>query len=49
MGRCSKDPNRLADMVETNYMLGWRYLSYEALEEKFEQLLIWMIITTALS
>ncbi len=38
--RVLKDPNRLADMVETNYMLGWRYLSYEALEEKLEQLLI---------
>jgi hypothetical protein len=27
-------------MVETNYMLGWRYLSYEMFEEKFEQLLL---------
>jgi hypothetical protein len=26
-------------MAETNYMLGWRYLSYEMLEEKFEALL----------
>ncbi len=34
------DPERLAAMVETNYMLGWRYLSYEALEEKLEQMLI---------
>ena len=34
------DPDRLAQMVETNYMLGWRYLSYEALEEKLEQLLV---------
>jgi glycosyltransferase involved in cell wall biosynthesis len=38
--RVLEDPNRLAHMVETNYMLGWRYLSYEALEEKLEQLLI---------
>lgn len=35
-----EDPDRLAEMVETNYMLGWRYLSYEALEEKLEQLLV---------
>ena len=34
------DPERLAQMVETNYMLGWRHLSHEALEEKLEQLLI---------
>jgi hypothetical protein len=34
------DPAQLARMVETNYMLGWRYLSYEMLEEKLEQLLI---------
>lgn len=34
------DPDRLAQMIETNYMLGWRYLSYEALEEKLEQLLV---------
>jgi glycosyltransferase involved in cell wall biosynthesis len=33
------DPIRLAEMAETNYMLGWRYLSYEMLEEKFEALL----------
>jgi glycosyltransferase involved in cell wall biosynthesis len=33
------DPKRLAEMAETNYMLGWRYLSYEMLEEKFEALL----------
>ena len=33
------DPNRLGEMAETNYMLGWRYLSYEMLEEKFEALL----------
>jgi len=31
---------RMARMVEKNYMLGWRYLSYEMLEEKLEQLLI---------
>ena len=31
---------RIAQMVEKNYMLGWRYLSYEMLEEKLEQLLI---------
>jgi glycosyltransferase involved in cell wall biosynthesis len=31
---------RVARMVEKNYMLGWRYLSYEMLEEKLEQLLI---------
>ena len=35
-----KNPERLAQMVEHNYMLGWRYLSYEMLEEKIEQLLI---------
>jgi glycosyltransferase involved in cell wall biosynthesis len=34
------DSDRLAEMVETNYMLGWRYLSYEALEEKLEQILV---------
>jgi glycosyltransferase involved in cell wall biosynthesis len=33
------DPQRLAEMAEANYMLGWRYLSYEMLEEKFEALL----------
>ena len=33
------DTNRLVEMAETNYMLGWRYLSYEMLEEKFEALL----------
>jgi glycosyltransferase involved in cell wall biosynthesis len=33
-------PNQLAQAVEKNYMLGWRYLSYEMLEEKLEQLLI---------
>ena len=34
------DPKRLAEMAETNYMLGWRYLSYEMLEEKLETLLL---------
>jgi glycosyltransferase involved in cell wall biosynthesis len=34
------DPQRLSNMVEANYMLGWRYLSYEALQEKLEQLLV---------
>jgi glycosyltransferase involved in cell wall biosynthesis len=34
------NPDQLSEMVETNYMLGWRYLSYEMLEEKLEQLLI---------
>ena len=34
------DPERIALMGETNYMLGWRYLSYEVLEEKLEQLLV---------
>ncbi|MCP4629766.1 MAG: glycosyltransferase family 4 protein [bacterium] len=34
------NPNQMAQMVENNYMLGWRYLSYEMLEEKLEQLLI---------
>jgi hypothetical protein len=32
-------PNQLAQTAETNYMLGWRYLSFEMLEEKFEGLL----------
>ena len=30
---------RLKETAETNYMLGWRYLSYEMLEEKLEALL----------
>jgi glycosyltransferase involved in cell wall biosynthesis len=38
--RLIQAPERVATMVETNYMLGWRYLSYEALEEKLEQMLI---------
>jgi glycosyltransferase involved in cell wall biosynthesis len=33
------DTQRLAEMAEVNYMLGWRYLSYEMLAEKFEALL----------
>jgi hypothetical protein len=32
--------DRLAEMAETNYRLGWRYLSYETLEEKLAQLLV---------
>ena len=35
-----KNPKQIAQSVEKNYMLGWRYLSYEILEEKIEQLLI---------
>jgi len=31
--------DQLAEMAERNYMLGWRYLSYEMLDEKFEALL----------
>jgi len=34
------NPDQISQMVEKNYMLGWRYLSYEMLEEKLEQLLI---------
>lgn len=34
------NPQRIAQMAEKNYMLGWRYLSYEMLEEKIEQLLV---------
>lgn len=30
------DKARRDEMAETNYMLGWRYLSYEMLEEKLE-------------
>ena len=33
------NPDKLAEMAETNYMLGWRYLSFEMLEEKLEALL----------
>jgi hypothetical protein len=32
-------PDQLMEMAETNYMLGWRYLSFEMLEERFEALL----------
>jgi len=35
-----KNPERITQMAENNYMLGWRYLSFEMLEEKIEQLLI---------
>lgn len=31
---------KLEEMAEKNYMLGWRYLSYEMLEEKLEAILI---------
>ncbi len=34
-----KDEDKLKEMAESNYMLGWRYLSYEMLEEKLEGLL----------
>lgn len=34
------NPDRITQMTEKNYMLGWRYLSYEMLEEKIEQLLV---------
>ncbi len=34
-----KDRKKLEEMAEENYMLGWRYLSYEMLEEKLETLL----------
>ena len=33
------DSQGLAEMAEANYLLGWRYLSYELLEEKFEAML----------
>ncbi len=33
------DKKQLRENAETNYMLGWRYLSYEMLEEKLEGLL----------
>ena len=39
VGRILRSPETLAEMAETNYMLGWRYLSYEMLEEKLEALL----------
>jgi glycosyltransferase involved in cell wall biosynthesis len=34
------NPDKISQMAEKNYMLGWRYLSFEMLEEKLEQLLI---------
>ncbi len=34
------DQQRRERMAEHNYMLGWRYLSYEMLEEKLEALLV---------
>jgi predicted Zn-dependent peptidase len=34
------DSEQMAQVAEKNYMLGWRYLSYEMFEEKIEQLLI---------
>ena len=33
------NPEKLSAMAEANYMRGWRYLSYEMLEEKLEGLL----------
>jgi hypothetical protein len=38
--RAITDPDYLAEMVEANYMLGWRYLSYELLQEKLESILV---------
>lgn len=38
--RLLADPARVARMVEHNYMLGWRYLSFELLEEKLDQLIV---------
>lgn len=35
-----ENEERREEMAEKNYMLGWRYLSYEMLEEKLEQILI---------
>lgn len=32
--------DKLEEMAENNYMLGWRYLSYEMLEEKLEAILV---------
>lgn len=37
--RILRDAKQLSRMTETNYMIGWRYLSYEMLEEKLETLL----------
>ena len=33
------NPQQLAEWAEHNYLLGWRYLSYEMLDEKLEALL----------
>ncbi len=35
-----EDKDKQSLLAEQNYMLGWRYLSYEMLEEKLEQILI---------
>jgi len=34
------DKTRLDAMAEKNYMLGWRYLSFEMLQEKLESILV---------
>ena len=38
--RIISDRHRLDEMVEHNYMLAWRYLSYEMLQEKIESILV---------
>jgi len=38
--RFLNDPDRAAQAAEKNYMLGWRHLSYELLEEKLQAILI---------
>ncbi|PLC13875.1 hypothetical protein BV582_22775 [Bacillus paralicheniformis] len=38
--RIISDPGRLEEMAEKNYMLGWRYLSYEMLQERLESILV---------
>jgi len=38
--RIISDDGRLAQMAEKNYMLGWRYLSYEMLQERLESILV---------
>ena len=38
--RIISDRHRLDEMVEHNYMLAWRYLSYEMLQEKMESILV---------
>jgi len=35
-----RDERRISEMAENNNMLGWRYLSYEMLEEKLESILM---------